>query len=645
MKLYRNIIFFLIAILWAGIFIGCSEDDTLNGATEVYITLNPTNITLRAGDTVKISAVVTNLSGKVIETPVTWSVLDDNVAKILGDTAIVCVIGAQGKETKLKAELTNGKYGLTPVIITTNLPDGVTPINDKGAIIESKKSYNTAHDSVIFAVSPKEVLEDFEPQYTIEGLEPFRTPITVDKKKGLVIVHYSAPRSTTEGKITVSIGEGNAQSASCPVIVSPAIKATFYGEQYANMDYIGTRPDKSVLSMYFAYTSENEMDINSETTIRIAMNLESGAIEDIKAAYDAYHWKVVTGGPVVVTEMREDFVEDQGFDAVLTVRAGIEEGEAEFHCITPDTVLVATFKVQDYTNRYPVNKITVSHELIKMPVGGLTIITTGVEPSTSYAYHKPVVVAENPNIIEVGEYDGNMITLKGLQVGNTNLILTSNGKQLEVPVTITEGIKNIKWAEENRYTLFVGQSILWGIDAKTVSGAPNPYDVNWISSDTSILTAAQVEGDNTKGTITAVAEGKVIVKAEIANVFSDDATVKVISSPSDATYTSSNTDHENTLVSSEHEDLMVVVTSKPENQMITIMLTGAYSGGSSYDGTYSAGSYPISINIDGAEVVVDSGSVTIVSDNDGNVLISFDLTASVGNKSFTLKANNVLGVQ
>lgn len=79
--------------------------------------------------------------------------------------------------------------------------------------------------------------------------------------------------------------------------------------------------------------------------------------------------------------------------------------------------------------------------------------------------------------------------------------------------------------------------------------------------------------------------------------------------------------------------------------MITIMLTGAYSGGSSYDGTYSAGSYPISINIDGAEVVVDSGSVTIVSDNDGNVLISFDLTASVGNKSFTLKANNVLGVQ
>ncbi len=635
-------------VLWSGIFIGCNEDNTLDGATEIYITLNPTDITLRTGDTINISAVITNLSGKVIDTPVTWSVLDDAVAKILGDTAVVCVAGAQGKRTHLKATLANGKYGLSSIIVTTNLPKGITLVDDGGAIIESKHSYNIAHDSVIFAVSPKEVLEDFEPKYTIEGLEPFRTPITVDKRKGLIIVHYQAPRKTTEGKITVTIGEGNtAPSATCPVIIAPAIKATFYGEQFATMPEIGTRPGKGVLSMYFAYSSETGMDIGTEATVRVAMNLESGAETDIKAAYDAYRWETATGGPVVVTNMSEEYVENHGFDAVLTVRAGIEEGEAEFHCITPDTVLVATFKVQDYTNRYPVNKIIVSHESIKMPIKGLTIITTGVEPSSSYAYHKPIVTAENPDIIEVGEYDGNMITLKGLCVGTTKLILTSNGKRLEVPVEITEAIEKVLWEEGNTTTLFAGQSVQWGIKATTLSGAPNPYAVNWMSSNTKMLTATQVKGDNTKGIITAITEGTAQITAEVTGISTPPTDVVVIGLPSDITYTSSNTDYEYTFVSVEKDnDLMIGITPKSGSyQMITIILTGAYSGGDNYDGSYSVSSYPTSIDIDKAEVAVSSGQVTISSNSDGYVLISFELTARVGDKSFTLKANDVLGVQ
>ena len=69
-------------------------------------------------------------------------------------------------------------------------------------------------------------------------------------------------------------------------------------------------------------------------TIRVAINTESGALEDIEAAYSSYHWEAISGSAVVISEKYEEFVENQGFDAVLTVRAGIEEGEAEFHCIT-----------------------------------------------------------------------------------------------------------------------------------------------------------------------------------------------------------------------------------------------------------------------------------------------------------------------
>jgi hypothetical protein len=625
-----------------GIFVGCNEDDTLDGATEVYITLNPTDIILRVGDTIKISALVTNLSGDRINTSVAWSVLDEKVAKILGDTAIVCVLGAQGKETKLKAELVNGKYALTSVTVTTNLPKGITPVNEEGLVISSKRSYDITHDSVLFAVSPKELLEDFTPQYTIEGLEEYKIPMTIDKEAGLVAIHYAAPRSAGEGKITVSIGEqATAQSASCSVLLMPVIYATFYGEKYADMPYLDTRPDKSVLPQWFAYTNETNMDINSEATIRVAMNIESGAKEDIEAAYKAYRWEVISGSSVVVTRMEEEFVENQGFDAVLTVRSGIDEGEAEFHCITPDTVLVATFTVQNYKTRYPVDEITVDRSSVSMSMGDVLMLTTGVVPSTSYAYHKPKVIAEDPTVVEVGKYDGNMITLKGLKVGTTKLVLTSSDKTLEIPVTITESIKSVLWESTNNRTLFVGQSVEWGVNVTTVSGGTNPYDVIWKSFDPSILTATPVEGS--RGIITAIAEGTTTVRVEVNGVRSDAASVKVIGLQENLLYTSSNTDYENTVVYSDKDDLVILVTPESGYELIMITLAGVGKD-DNYDGTYSVSDHQTDIEIDGAKVSATSGSVTIAS-RDTDALISFDLSFEVDNKTFTLKAENVLGVR
>lgn len=625
-----------------GIFVGCNEDDTLDGATEVYITLNPTDIILRVGDTIKISALVTNLSGDRINTSVTWSVLDEKVAKILGDTAIVCVLGAQGKETKLKAELVNGKYALTSVTVTTNLPKGITPVNEEGIVISSKRSYDITHDSVLFAVSPKELLEDFTPQYTIEGLEEYKIPMTIDKEAGLVAIHYAAPRSAGEGKITVSIGEqATAQSASCSVLLMPVIYATFYGEKYADMPYLDTRPDKSVLPQWFAYTNETNMDINSEATIRVAMNIESGAKEDIEAAYKAYRWEVISGSSVVVTRMEEEFVENQGFDAVLTVRSGIDEGEAEFHCITPDTVLVATFTVQNYKTRYPVDEITVDRSSVSMSMGDVLMLTTGVVPSTSYAYHKPKVIAEDPTVVEVGKYDGNMITLKGLKVGATKLVLTSSDKTLEIPVTITESIKSVLWESTNNRTLFVGQSVEWGVNVTTVSGGTNPYDVIWKSFDPSILTATPVEGS--RGIITAIAEGTTTVRVEVNGVRSDAASVKVIGLQENMLYTSSNTDYENTVVYSDKDDLVILITPESGYELIMITLAGVGKD-DNYDGTYSVSDHQTDIEIDGAKVSATSGSVTIAS-RDTDALISFDLSFEVDNKTFTLKAENVLGVR
>ena len=111
-------------------------------------------------------------------------------------------------------------------------------------------------------------------------------------------MHYAAPRASGKGKVTLSIGDAStAKSASCDIMLAPQLLATFYGKGFENMPYINTRPSKEVLSMYFAYTYEAEMDINSEDTVRIAMNVQSGAKEDIEAGYDAYRWEVRSDVP------------------------------------------------------------------------------------------------------------------------------------------------------------------------------------------------------------------------------------------------------------------------------------------------------------------------------------------------------------
>lgn len=58
------------------------EDETLGGAKAIYIEMDQTNISLLVGDTVRLSAHVSNVSGKEIVTPITWSVDDPSVVDL-----------------------------------------------------------------------------------------------------------------------------------------------------------------------------------------------------------------------------------------------------------------------------------------------------------------------------------------------------------------------------------------------------------------------------------------------------------------------------------------------------------------------------------------------------------------------------------
>lgn len=60
----------------------CKEDDTLGGAKAVYIEMDQTDISLLVGDTVRLSAHVSNVSGKEIVTSIKWSVDDPSVVDL-----------------------------------------------------------------------------------------------------------------------------------------------------------------------------------------------------------------------------------------------------------------------------------------------------------------------------------------------------------------------------------------------------------------------------------------------------------------------------------------------------------------------------------------------------------------------------------
>lgn len=83
MKLFNKILLGAAAISVMGAFSSCKEEATLSGADAVYIEMANTNVSLLVGDTLKLEAKVSNVAGKEINTPITWTVDDNKVVELV----------------------------------------------------------------------------------------------------------------------------------------------------------------------------------------------------------------------------------------------------------------------------------------------------------------------------------------------------------------------------------------------------------------------------------------------------------------------------------------------------------------------------------------------------------------------------------
>lgn len=647
MKLYKKLLLPFVAFASVTAFTACDEDTTLDGAKAVYLEIDPSEITIRLGDTVRIHANVTNVSGKTIDTPITWSIDraegEPEAIRLLGDTAIVSVEGAAGRHARLRATLSNGKYAIAPVTVLANLPKGVVAVDTAGVELSRYTSYNVSHDSIIFQITPKLLLRDFTPTYKIEGegILPYSdSPMTINYDEGQVIIHFSTPRQAGIGEVSVSIGSGaNAMTGSCQVRMDAPIEgASFYGSDYAGLPYVEGRPPLHTLEQYWMKTYDRNMNVTDYDTCRVAVNVQTGSEVDILEAYKSCSWTCVEGSSVLAVGMYNEYVAGHGFDAVLIVASGVNRGKTVFQFGYPGDTLTATYNVFNLKEDFPVEQITTDVEEINIYSGQSYLLTTGVIPASSYAYHKPKVVPADPTIVSVGNYIGNQLAINGLKPGKTTLELSSNGKTKTINVTVTEGVRSVLW-NETPAKVFVGESLDWTVNVVTPSGAASTFPVEWYSADEAIATAVAKPGsETTTGLVKGISRGVTSIYAKVLDQRSDTKDITVLPLPDgEMTFTDNGTFE----MYGDGSQLVINIDQKGKGALyeyVTIYLNDTFSG--ALAGNFTAGSDSY-MELDGRRVSITSANVTSTG-KDGKFTLNGSVTfavAGVGN--FTFKFNSL----
>lgn len=554
MKLFRKSIYpGLAACGLLALATACSEDNTLSGAKEVYISLNPAAVTLSLGDTVKVSASVSNISGDEIDTPIAWSVDDADVARIvefrdtvfeIGDTVftsadstawyiprnvksigeelyygVVATPGAQGRATKMRATLANGKFAVGTVSVTNHSPKGVNPV------AETVRTYRPSSveviDTVWFTVEPWAIVSDYVPtaklEKTDEGpsqLELADDPIIINEKARTIGVKILPDRSHGNFRLTLSVGgNGDVATGSANVTVCPKITVGMWDADPA----YGMSAPSGDQFYGFNYEVRKTIDINTDVQVYARLMVEGGRQEDVANARGSYSWEVESGNSLLITG-KEERNNEYGFDCVLTLRSGITPGENVINFCSPDTiapVMTAYITVLDFNKDFPVNDIIVT-PANGQPLDGLTVsskanleLDVKVDPLTSLAYHRPTVEIANPSVLSFQSFSGTLLILSGENPGTTTVTLKSLDVTKVLTVTVTDEVVEMNWASALE-RMVAGQEDNFKLSLRTASGQPWTQPITWKSSNTKVLT---VTGSGETATVKAIADGKATITA------------------------------------------------------------------------------------------------------------------------------------
>ncbi len=422
MKLYNKILFGAAALTAMGALSSCSEDATLGGADAIYIELSATDIEMCVGDTTRLSARVSNVSGDDIPATITWSVDDESVVKLIeaADTswvnnpnyvkpsapetetpaseagegeadapavnttdkkipqvakywAIVAQSGAQGKSTKVRATLENGQFAVTSVNVGRHsLSNSLVAVD-----IDKCTYFDKPGDSIRFKVNNLRLVEDFEYSFTFNKIEEYnaatdpqyqefkinRTAAYTDTLNNSYIVAYiTAPRESAKYECVLTLGNEE-ESIECvnPFYVYPRVSPGF------EVDGVRPKSQESNPSNIKVCLMNVTMDVNSTHNVGVCLGVLGGGSweQDINNAIKAeegglFNWSI-EGSAVVVESMSHDLNYEGGYVSYMNVRSGAREGLSVITYTMPDTILVCNLTVTDYKKSFPVERIVVKN--------------------------------------------------------------------------------------------------------------------------------------------------------------------------------------------------------------------------------------------------------------------------------------------
>lgn len=424
MKLYKKIICGVAATLSVAALQSCSEEKaTLSGANTVYIEMSPKDIEMAVGDTVVLSAVVSNEAGDIINTPITWSVDNSDVVELtekitykkvkntsraegdetdepgtdepgtdepgtddpldpeqpadpgytiveIHEPCIVGRIGSQGKLTNVRATLENGMYSLTTVsVVARDISKAVTPITT------FKRAYSrTALDTIWFKVTPYTLITNDKADVKFEINITERVTDTDGEYKDFTVqsepyfdeanervgVVYTGPRIAGKAECKMWLESGGQASEEAVVPIS------IYPLIWPGFEVDGKRPNPGPPSpSNIKVTLMNTtMDVNDTYNVGVCLGIDAGSdvdVENVKAAERAGMMKWTIDGSAVVVEDTywDETYSTSGYVSYLKVRSGQRTGLSVIKYYMPDTVLTCNLQVDDFDKTYPVNRIVV----------------------------------------------------------------------------------------------------------------------------------------------------------------------------------------------------------------------------------------------------------------------------------------------
>lgn len=649
MKLYKHICLGAFALFTLGALSSCDDEKaTLSGAHDVYIEMSQTEYNLQAGETVIISAKVTNADGDEIVTPITWSVDDESVAKVVkirkftipkkkssraegdeteggeedNDTIVdpipepepvdtiwteqwglVGQPGAQGKQTRLRATLENGMFGLSLVNVNArNAKNSVT------ALTTFKRSYQRQpNDTLWFSVTPIELIDEAEMSYEFKltnvishiGVdldsddakfsfnENEADNYIIDRENQRVGVLYTAPllSGEAEGTLRIKGADGVEASASVPILVCPLIWPGF--EDNGKRPGYGPPTPSNIKKTLITAT----MDINSTYDVGVCNGIDCGNFDrEIGNTYaleeaGKMYWEV-EGSAVVVEDVYADFDYTSGYVSYLRVRSGTREGAARIIYHMADTTLVCNLTVENFNVSHPVERIVVKQNgeevnSLTFTLGDYPSIDVSVEPMASFTYHIPQVTVDDPSILDVkprGDSDGTSRSFNLYAPGTTNINITSLDKNVTIPVTVVDKINGIKWAGNYVKELFVDKYLDVQAIVTMASGLPSTEPITWHTSDPSVISITETGYGQAK--LHSEAVGTATVYAEAGGFRTDNLVIEVKATSDIHVNASGNT----TQLSDFRGSMQIMVRDSENSAVLRVRLP--YAGSKNFAGSY-----------------------------------------------------------